>query len=166
MDLPRRGDPARRCAAWYGLFAEAYAATGRITEVVEDGELVGVCLWSGPDDDPLTWAGTPSVAGLLAALVGTTSADMIAAALQRIHEIQPDPPYSYVNFLAVRPDMQNRGVGRRALAPVLGAGYPVHLETTNSRNVSFYERAGFVVRKQMRLGSDGPVIRAMWRQPE
>lgn len=162
-------DPATRldaCAAWYGLFAEAYAATGRITEVVEDGELVGVCLWRGPDDAALRWEGTPSVAGLLAALVGTEHAGTVADALHRISEITPDPPYTYVNFLAVRPDLQGRGFGQRALAPVFGAGYPVQLETTNPRNVAFYERVGFVVRAELQLGADGPLLRAMQRQPE
>lgn len=162
-------DPATRldaCAAWYGLFAEAYAATGRITEVVEDGESVGVCLWRGPDDQPLQWEGTPTVAGMLAALVGTEHARKVADALHRIAEIVPEPPYTYVNFLAVRPEMQGRGFGQRALAPVFGAGHPVHLETTNPRNVPFYERAGFVVRAELQLGTDGPVIRAMERQPE
>jgi GNAT superfamily N-acetyltransferase len=153
-------------AAWYGLFVEAYAATGRITEVVEDGELVGVCLWLGPDDGPPAWEGTPTVAGMLAALVGAAHADKVAEALHGIHAIQPDPPYAYVNFLAVRPGLQGRGFGLRALAPVLGSGYPVHLETTNPRNVPFYERAGFTVRAELRLGDDGPVLRAMQRQPE
>lgn len=158
-------DPATRedaCAAWYGLFAESYAATGRITEVVEAGELVAVCLWRGPSDEPLQWHGKPSVAGLLAALAGTEHATRVADALHGIAEIAPEPPYTYVNFLAVRPDVQGRGFGLRALAPVFGEGAPVHLETTNPRNVAFYERAGFAESGRRQLG-DGPVLRAMWR---
>lgn len=52
-------------------------------------------------------------------------------------------------------------VVRSLLARARSAGFSVHLETTNVRNVSFYERAGFSTTGVAQLGTDGPMIRGM-----
>ena len=44
-------------------------------------------------------------------------------------------------------------------------GCIAHLESSNPRNVPFYERHGFVVEAEYRCGGDGPLMTMMTRQP-
>ncbi|MGH8861397.1 MAG: GNAT family N-acetyltransferase [Jatrophihabitantaceae bacterium] len=159
------GTRADSCAAWYGLFAEAYARSGHVTWLPADR---AVCLWRGPDDAPLEWPPMPSVSGLLAALAGPEQAATVGDGLHLISDVVPPPPFVYVNFLAVDPDRQGAGSGARALRPALdaagAAGVGVHLESTNPRNHTFYGRLGFVPGKQLAI-ADGPILTTMWRAP-
>lgn len=54
----------------------------------------------------------------------------------------------YLSILAVAPEAQNQGIGARLLAPTLqqadDAGRACYIETFVARNMSFYERLGFV----------------------
>lgn len=148
-------------AAWFGIFVERYAAIDRVM-TLDDG---AVMLWRMPDDPREPPATLPTVGGLLAALVGLERAGAIGDALGVIAEITPSEPHVYVNFLGVDPSRQGRGLGLRLLRPVVAAardaGLGVHLETTNPRNVGFYERMGFIQTGEGRLGADGPLMRAM-----
>ena len=58
-------------------------------------------------------------------------------------------PYWHVHMMAVRADLQGRGIGRALFADALAAapraGAPIVLTTHEARNVAFYERAGFRV---------------------
>ena len=80
----------------------------------------------------------------------------------------PSPPddtsFAHLNFLAVAPGVQGRGLGGRLLDRVVeqcrGEGLPLRLDTTNSANLPFYEAHGLAVRAEDRLGPTGPLI---WR---
>jgi GNAT superfamily N-acetyltransferase len=64
---------------------------------------------------------------------------------------------------------QSRGLGEQVLAPVLALcdtqGLPACLESSNPRNVPFYERNGFEVMREFSVAENGPVIRPMRRKP-
>ena len=149
------------CAAWYGLFVEAYAVTGQVTWLADER---AVCLWRAPDDLPLRWPSVPTPGGLLTALVGAAHAATVGDALHPVETVQPREPHVYVNFLAVA--SPGRGAGERAITPALraarDAGVGVSLESTNPRNLGFYERLGFTRRASLRLG-DGPELVSLWR---
>ena len=56
------------------------------------------------------------------------------------------------------------------VAPVLAAcdqgGFVAHLESSNPRNIGFYERLGFITTEAFRCGSEsGPLMTVMRRQP-
>ena len=57
-----------------------------------------------------------------------------------------------------------------ALAPVLtrcdNEGVPAYLESTRERNVRFYEHHGFAVSRTIELPLNGPMLWAMWRDPQ
>jgi predicted N-acetyltransferase YhbS len=69
---------------------------------------------------------------------------------------------------AVAPDQQGRGAGERAIRPALdaarAAGVSVHLESTNPRNLPFYERLGFARTGSLALGT-GPTLIALALTP-
>ena len=60
-------------------------------------------------------------------------------------------------------------MGARLLAPVLARcdrdGLPAYLESSNPRNLPFYERHGFVRRTAVPLPSGCPLVTPMWRDP-
>lgn len=72
---------------------------------------------------------------------------------------EPPLPHYYLGVIGVDPAMQGLGVGMQLLGAFsdlsasdrLSSG--VYLETANPSNVPFYERAGFAVSGQGRLGS-------------
>ena len=81
-----------------------------------------------------------------------------------------DRPHWYLNAIATVPQRQGRGLGARALQPVLERcavdGTAAYLESSNPRNMSLYRRHGFddVGRTPIQL-PDGPSIYPMWRDP-
>ncbi|NDL59311.1 GNAT family N-acetyltransferase [Phytoactinopolyspora mesophila] len=107
--------------------------------------------------------------GLLTALVGDGRTAAIGKGLARIREVTPRVPHAYLHFLAVDPGLQRRGLGRKVIVPGLRraerAGLGVHLETTNTENLAFYQRLGFEVSESLRLSEGGPTLWAMWRAP-
>ncbi len=71
--------------------------------------------------------------------------------------------------VVVRADAQSRGAGTALLEPVLARcdrdGAVAFLDSSNARNVAFYERLGFGVVAETRLPAGGPVMRSMLRRP-
>jgi GNAT superfamily N-acetyltransferase len=153
------------CAAWYGLFVEQYIAIGRASLLHEDGEVVAVALWRRPGDAPLSPTGVPSISGLMSALIGTEHGAELGEALHAVGGVQETQPHVYVNFLAVAPDRQRAGFGRRVVQPVLAAaraeGLCVRLETTNPANYAFCAALGFREVGRLQLASGGPLLRAL-----
>lgn len=93
-----------------------------------------------------------------------------AAALRKAMATHhPHAPHAYLWFLGVAPEMQGAGVGSRLLKAELdrldGEGRPAFLETATERNIGLYRRHGFETVSEYRPAPDGPLIRAMWREP-
>jgi ribosomal protein S18 acetylase RimI-like enzyme len=79
----------------------------------------------------------------------------------------PHRPHWHIGPIGVRPDVQNRGVGKalleRFLATVDAEGSPAFLETDVDRNVGFYEKFGFqTIDHEDIVGVD---TRFLWRNP-
>lgn len=153
------------CAAWFGLFAEQYLSGAQASVVREGDDVVAVALWRMPDDLPLSSAGTPGIAGMLAALVGVQRAGEIGEGLHAAGALRPDEPHAYLNFLAVAADRRRQGLGRLVLESLFVAaarrGLPVALETTNPANYAFYDALNFVETGRIGIGADGPLLRAL-----
>ena len=152
-------------AAWLGLFVEGYVLGGRV-DVLRDDGIQAVAMWRMPDQDP-EFAGTPSISGLLSALVGRARAHEVATGLRTIGTLTPGQPFAYLHGLAVDVDHQRRGLGTRVVEPGLAAagqsGLGAHLETTNPSNIPFYRSLGFEVTGHHKLGPTGPEMWALWK---
>lgn len=78
-------------------------------------------------------------------------------------------PHYYVRDVGILPDMQGRGLGSRLLRPTLDRcdheGLPAYLEASSERSAALYERLGFKLTSELRIG-DSPPLRLMRRPPD
>jgi GNAT superfamily N-acetyltransferase len=146
------------CAAWLGPSVDHYLAVGRVHVARLDGVVVGAAAWRLPG------AG-PAPGGVLAGLVGRTRADEILAALASAARLAPAEPAVYLNYLAVSPDHQGAGIGRRLVDAGIAEAREVgtYLATSDPRNLAFYRRLGYADVGTVPLG--GPVLTVLQRPP-
>ncbi|MGB3409969.1 MAG: GNAT family N-acetyltransferase [Microthrixaceae bacterium] len=90
-------------------------------------------------------------------------------ALTVIDKLHPKEPHWYLEFLAARVDQRGKGFGSAVLRPMLERCdfevMPAYLESSKKENIPFYERWGFEVMSEFKLGDDGPSMWNMWRDP-
>ncbi|GAA2434524.1 hypothetical protein GCM10010191_56240 [Actinomadura vinacea] len=82
---------------------------------------------------------------------------------------RPPMPLWFLGVVGVDPDRQGTGLGGAVIRPGLAAaereGVPAFLETSEARNVTFYERLGFEATAQYDLPDGGPTTWSMIRNP-
>lgn len=153
-------------AAWVGWFVEAFAAAGTVDVVLgEAGRPVAAALWR-TDATPLPYPELPHLPGLMTAVLGSGRANEVLGGLGAFAAHKPDPPYHYLQFLAVHPHHQGGGLGRMLVLHgqrrAEAAGQGVYLESTNPRNLPFYGSLGFGQGAAVALEPDGPPMWPMW----
>lgn len=133
-----------------------------------DGD-AGVAIWAPPDVDLFDEAAVGALFALLAEQVGDRAAE-VGAGLMAISEHHPqDEPHFYLFVLGTGSAHQGTGIGSTLLRHVLDQcdrqGVGAYLESSNSRNVPFYERHGFRVTAEVEVSADF-CARPMWRDPQ
>ena len=135
-------------------------------EVLDTPDAHSAAIWHGPD--PVEGTSSASFPDMLAGLVG---ADVMQRKLQGLSVIpaaHPTERHWYLAAIGTRPAFQGQGSGPRVLQPVLdrcdAEGIPAYLESSNERNVPFYERFGFVATGLIQVPA-GPALTPMWREP-
>jgi GNAT superfamily N-acetyltransferase len=85
-------------------------------------------------------------------------AGRLAAAMQRRH---PRQPSYYFRDIGVLPEKQGRGLGGALMRPTLERcdreGLPAYLEATSERSAALYERLGFQLTDELRVGGSPPL---------
>jgi GNAT superfamily N-acetyltransferase len=126
-------------------------------------------LWHGPDPIEGDARGT-SFPEMLADLIGAEEMARKLPALGVIPAAHPTERHWYLAAIGTRPAFQGTGSGPRVMQPVLGQcdaeGIPAYLESSNPRNVPFYERFGFVATGSIQVPEGGPALTPMWREPQ
>ncbi|MER5743936.1 GNAT family N-acetyltransferase [Streptomyces sp. NPDC002225] len=83
------------------------------------------------------------------------------------HRHPAGPEHWYVEYIGTRAEARGTGRGARVLGGLLeradADGRPVFLESSNRRNLTFYQRHGFAVHEEMAFRS-GPPMWSMWRR--
>lgn len=155
-------------AAWLGLFVDAFAGAGLVDVLTEGDEIVATALWR-VDSTPLPYPTMPNLGGLMVAFLGSERAAAVGAGLGAFAANKPEPPFHYLQFLAVHPDHQGQGLGRRLVAHgqqrAAAEGQGVYLESTNPRNLPFYRSVGFELLGDFTLQPDGPPAYRLWWAP-
>ena len=128
------------------------------------GDFRGGSLWLPPGVVPDGEA--------LEALLGETLREPALSAapvvMEQMTESHPAEPHWHLVFIGVDPTHQGRGIGaallRHALAHIDSQHVHAYLESSNPANVPLYQRHGFEVVREIRVG-DSPVITPMIRVP-
>jgi GNAT superfamily N-acetyltransferase len=138
-----------------GAFAHgtAYCAEG----------YVGAALWLPPgvrsDEEALV--------ELTQRTVDESRYEEMFAVFEQMGTYHLTEPHWYLPLIGVDPAHQGRGHGRGLMQSALDAcdrdGLPAYLESSNARNISFYERLGFEVLGKIQTGGS-PTITPMLRK--
>lgn len=150
---------------FFDISARSGVEGGHTHVLVEDGEVVAAAVWSGPGQQPYGGCFREQVGVLILAAEGERAA-LVGEGLTPLRDLRPEEPHFYLGLLGVGAEQRGRGLGGRLLAASLEVvdrfGAVAHLESSNPRNVTLYERAGFVVTEELDL-PEGPVVRPMTR---
>jgi ribosomal protein S18 acetylase RimI-like enzyme len=158
-------DAARRAAilpTFFRVVANAVAAhddihVAAISSRPVSGAIDGAALWLPPGAGPVG-----DLEAAFAELFGDDAgrAFDIVGLLDAAH---PQAPHHYLWFVGVAPEARGRGVGGAMVRH--GLTGPAYLEATSKDNRRLYERHGFEVVDELRVGSS-PTLWAMWRESE
>jgi ribosomal protein S18 acetylase RimI-like enzyme len=90
---------------------------------------------------------------------------LLLRSLHKLHSSLMSGDHWYLLGLGVHPQHQGRGWGsdllRHGLARTRSANMPCYLETTNRRNISYYERNGFSLVGERPIAGGGPTVWGM-----
>ncbi|MEU4203608.1 GNAT family N-acetyltransferase [Streptomyces sp. NPDC039022] len=184
-DLPRALRTLQRAFADYPFTRHTIAADDHLARLHRFNELfvsrIGLDhgkVWVADDGDAVAVWTTPETAnagnvfaeiGPQFAEIAGDRADVSAQAEAAMGPHRPTEPVWFLGSVGVDPGRQGQGLGGAVIRPGLEAaeqaGVPAFLETSDERNVRFYERLGFEVTADYPLPGGGPHTWAMTRKP-
>ena len=149
-------------------FPEALQAFGGVAfshgGVWRLGDFAAVALWLPPGIEP----GGDATVALFQATVDSQKFNDLLGVFGQMEEAHPAMPHWYLPWFGVYCALQGQGLGSRLMTPCLEIvdqeHLPAYLDSTNPRNVPFYERHGFKVTGQWQAGDSPPII-SMLREP-
>lgn len=162
-------DEARRRRHLGAVFAHVIRDRVRRGWGLTTDGLHGAAVWAAPG----RWKARPGeVARLtlpMVRAVGVANGLGKLEALSAMERHHPTEPHWYLEIIGADPAMRGRGVGGALIRPMLERcdteGLPAYLESSKKENLPFYERHGFAVTGEIRLGAGAPPLWPMWRAP-
>ena len=184
QDLPRAVRTLGRAFLHYPFTRHTIAAEDHATRLARFNHIfvsrIGLdhgSVWVSEECDAVAVWTTPATvdAGAVFAEIGPELAELAgdrapfaARADEVMERHRPTEPSWFLATVGVDPDRQGRGLGRAVVQPGLEAaeraGVPAFLETSDERNVRFYEGLGFEVTADYALPDGGPHTWAMTRR--
>ena len=126
---------------------------------------LGSTLWLPPGVKP----GENKVIALLMRSVSKRKQKDVFSVFEQSDKFHPKDPHWYLPFLGVDPFHQGKGFGtallKYALARLDREKKIAYLESSNPKNLSFYNRNGFDVLGTIQVGSSPPLV-PMIRRPK
>jgi ribosomal protein S18 acetylase RimI-like enzyme len=166
-------DGVRRRAVLSRYLDYSIAQGLRIGRVVHlETPALGVAIWLLPQGPQIEGREGADKRGFLQRLLGEAGCAsyqrIVAYMSERAHTMVGREAW-YLSILAVAPQEQGRGLGRRLLAPTLAEADSAlrvcYLETFGQGNLGFYERFGFVTRAEFTEPTTGSPYALMMRPP-
>jgi ribosomal protein S18 acetylase RimI-like enzyme len=138
-----------------------------VVEVIGEGKAVAIWLPPGGMKGALTAmlrAGA-LMAPLRLGLGAMWRGVLLLKAVQELHSCSVSGDHWYLVALGVHPEHQGHGWGselvRHGLARAQSRNLPAYLETTNQRNIAFYQRHGFKLVGERSVAGRGPGVWGM-----
>jgi ribosomal protein S18 acetylase RimI-like enzyme len=152
--------------AFFELFATDAMQRG---EIIIAPEEQGACIWYPAEVEIFN----EQFEQMLAEIISTTShfcgmesGKRFEELIQQVGASEPEVPHCEVFFIALKPESRGKGIGESLLKPVLNYADTkkngCYLVSSNSRNISFYERYGFQKFCPIEI-SDSYSMTGMWR---
>jgi GNAT superfamily N-acetyltransferase len=179
-------DGGERSRSLERLFGAVIGYTSKYGQVHTAPLLEGAACWLTPGNSEVTFWRMFRTGLVFQRVVGRISADSrkrlldALAFMDKIHKelmTAPNPgrglgsrpvAHWYLWALGVDLDSQGRGIGGKLLQPVLAQadseGVPCYLETMNEKNLVFYPKWGFAVRREEVVPEQGLRFWAMVRE--
>lgn len=92
---------------------------------------------------------------LALSVIGIDRVSKVLARESKIKAFHPKEPFSYLWFIGVTPDKQNKGTGSLLLRELADhyqkSTRPIYLETSVDRNIPWYTKNGFEIFKSLEL---------------
>jgi ribosomal protein S18 acetylase RimI-like enzyme len=172
--------PADR-AALANTLAEAFGDETRVFsallrhalphgQVYTTADLRAVTMWSPPGGWKLPTSALIRAAPQMALAAGARLPRLLGrlGAIEKLHGQQP-PHHWYLEFVGAATGARGGGAGSALLAQALRRfdrdGVPTYLESSNPRNLAFYQRHGFVVTGEHEFAG-GPPQWTLWRDAD
>ena len=129
---------------FFPRFARAFGgAAFEHASAFVDADVRGAALWLPPG----VGADEAALMELIQASLGEAQQSTMLAIMEQMGAHHPHEEHWYLPLIGVEPAMQSQGLGRTLMLPALArcdaSGLPAYLESTNPKNVPFYERLGF-----------------------
>ena len=164
--IPAPDGRVERLTHIFGALLRVRAAAG--DQVFTDPAIRSALLCSPPGSPRGDLAEIVRLAPAMLSGAGTGVLRLLRAS--RVFEAErPVNPHAYVAIVGTVPEARGLGLAGslldRAFALADAAGALTWLETESAANVPYYERRGFVVRRERELGSGGPRVYFMAREP-
>jgi ribosomal protein S18 acetylase RimI-like enzyme len=125
----------------------------------------GVALWLPPDVHP----NEEAIAELIQRTVCNQRQEEIFALLEQMGGYHPSEPHWYLPLIGVDPGLHGKGYGSRLMVHALSRcdrdKKLAYLESSNPKNISFYERHGFELLGTIQVGGSPPMF-PMLRKPQ
>jgi len=143
----------------FPAFLSAFGGKAFAEETVwQLGAFSGVALWLPPQVD----LDADAIVAVLSETVAPEKHKDTFAVLGQMDDAHPRFPHWYLPWFGVDTAVQGRGLGcelmKYCLRVVDQDHLPAYLDSPNPRNISFYERHGFVVTGEAQAGACPPVI--------
>jgi GNAT superfamily N-acetyltransferase len=165
--FPDEATRLKKVERLFGTFLRAHYVKQGATLTTSAHE--GVAMWAPPGHATFTPLEILSQAGPMLRSFGLGIPRALKV-LDTIEKQHPSEPHWYLGVLGTDPVHQGKGIGASVLQPILERcdreGIPAYLESSKDRNVPYYERFGFKVTKEIALPRGGPLVWAMWRDPQ
>lgn len=159
--IPERDRPARLARVFSALLHRAIPL-GQV-RTTEDRQ--AVAMWSAPGQWKLPAAEVVRAAPQMVRAAGVRLPRLLRrlGEVERVHDQQP-PEHWYLEFIGTSGAARGQGHGAALLAEGFArfGSTPAYLESSNSRNLPFYQRHGFEITGDLAVTS-GPPQWTLWR---
>jgi ribosomal protein S18 acetylase RimI-like enzyme len=158
---PRPDDFLRNMPLASRAFGGKSFALGTAYEI---GGFAGVALWLPPG----VAADEEALGNLIERTAPAANLPDLARVFEQMANYHPHEPHWYLPLIGVDPMRQGQRLGDQLMAHALARcdadELPAYLESSNPRNIPFYERQGFEAIGKIQSGSS-PTIVPMLRKP-